>query len=392
MATSQRRLIEESFRTGMIKLVAATTTLAMGLNLLSRRVIIRDWWRYEPGMGMQPISIIEIKQMSGRAGRPGFDEYGEAVIIAKNKKDENYIFERYIKGKPEDIESQIGTESALRTHILASIAGLFTKNRSELIEFMKKTFYAYKGDIYILSSIVRDILDFLVYEGMIIYDKDILKATRFGHRVSDLYIDPLTGVVLRDALKEPKDKSAFSLLHMIASTPDMMVLPVRKRDIDELIDIFNVHSDELLIPDEKRYPTEEILSQLKVASILMQWIEETHEEKITSHFGIGPGDLRTLVELSDWLLYSASEIGKVFGMKDIERPLNILRIRVLYGIKEELLQLVSLKGIGRIRARNLYGAGFKSLNDIRKASIEELESVPLIGKTIAEDIKEQVLF
>lgn len=52
MATSQRRLIEESFRTGMIKLVAATTTLAMGLNLLSRRVIIRDWWRYEPGMGM----------------------------------------------------------------------------------------------------------------------------------------------------------------------------------------------------------------------------------------------------------------------------------------------------------------------------------------------------
>lgn len=60
MATSQRRLIEESFRTGMIKLVAATTTLAMGLNLLSRRVIIRDWWRYEPGMGIQPISIIEI--------------------------------------------------------------------------------------------------------------------------------------------------------------------------------------------------------------------------------------------------------------------------------------------------------------------------------------------
>lgn len=107
---------------------------------------------------------------------------------------------------------------------------------------------------------------------------------------------------------------------------------------------------------------------------------------------MGPGDLRTLVELSDWLLYSASEIGKVFSMKDIERPLNILRIRVLYGIKEELLQLVSLKGIGRIRARNLYGAGFKSLNDIRKASIEELESVPLIGKTIAEDIKEQVLF
>lgn len=123
----------------------------------------------------------------------------------------------------------------------------------------------------------------------------------------------------------------------------------------------------------------------------MQWIKETHEEKITSHFGIGPGDLRTLVELSDWLIYSALEIGKVIGAKDIERPLNILRVRVLYGIREELLQLVSLRGIGRIRARNLYNGGFRTLSDIRKASIEELERIPSIGKTFAEDIKKQLL-
>ncbi|MFN3395935.1 MAG: DEAD/DEAH box helicase [Thermodesulfovibrionales bacterium] len=389
--SSQRRLIEDSFRANRIKLVAATTTLAMGLNLPSRRVIIRDWWRYEPGLGMQPLPVIEIKQMSGRAGRPGLDEYGEAVIIAKNKRDEDYLFKRYIKGKPEDIESQIGNEAALRTHILASIAGLFTKNRLELLDFMRKTFYASKWNIETLSLIIDDILDFLISEEMVIHDEKGLRATRFGHRVSDLYIDPLTGVVIRDALNIHKEKSVFSFLHMIASTPDMMTLPLRKRDIDETMDVFNAHFEELLIPDDRMYPSEEILSQLKVASVLMQWIEETHEDKITSHFGIGPGDLRTLIELSDWLIYSSLEIGKVFNVTDIERPLSILRIRVLYGIKEELLQLVTLKGIGRIRARSLYNAGFKVLSDIRKASIRDLEKVPSIGRSIAEDIKRQVL-
>ncbi|MFN3479739.1 MAG: DEAD/DEAH box helicase, partial [Thermodesulfovibrionales bacterium] len=269
--SAQRRLIEDAFRSERIKLVASTTTLAMGLNLPCRRVIIRDWWRYEPGLGMQPLPVIEVKQMSGRAGRPGLDEYGEAIMVARNKRDEDYLFERYIKGRPEDIESQIGRESALRTHILASIAGLFTRKRSELIDFMKMTFYAYRGDINILSSIIDDILDFLISEEMVIHDGRGLSATRFGHRVSDLYIDPLTGVIIRDALNMPKEKGIFSLLHLIASTPDMMSLPLRKRDIDEMVDVFNVHSEDLLIPDDRLYPSDEVLSQLKVASVLMQW-------------------------------------------------------------------------------------------------------------------------
>lgn len=85
---------------------------------------------------------------------------------------------------------------------------------------------------------------------------ETIKATRFGHRVSDLYIDPMTGVVIRDCLNQPQGKGTFSLLHMIASTPDMMSLPLRKKDIEEMLDVFYVHLDELLIPVEKRYPSE----------------------------------------------------------------------------------------------------------------------------------------
>lgn len=387
---SQRKLIEDAFRANKIKLIAATTTLAMGLNLPSRRVVIRDWWRYESGLGIQPIPTIEIKQMAGRAGRPVFDKYGEAVLVARNKRDEGYLFENYIKGKPEEIDSQLANESALRTHILASIAGAFTRNRAELMDFLENTFFAYQKGTAYLSPITDEIIEFLEKEGMVVYKSGNLLATRFGRRVSELYIDPLTGMIIRDSLHEPKEKEAFALLHMIARTPDMMVLSLRKKDRDEMLEVFYTHADNLLIPEEEKYPTDEILSELKTASTLMQWILETPEDKMVGLFGIGPGDLRTLVELSDWLLYSSSEIAKIFNVKETVKSLSQLRVRVEYGIREELLALVSLRGIGRVRARNLYNSGFRSLKDIKEANLEELSKVPTLGKALAEDIKRQV--
>ena len=388
---AQRKLIEDAFRLNRIKLLASTTTLAMGLNLPSRRVIVRDWWRYEPGIGMQSIPVIEARQMAGRAGRPGYDKFGEAVMIAKNKRDEKHLFEKYIKGEPEKIESRLASESALRTHILASIAGMFTTDMNELMEFLGGTFYALQGGTGYLLPIARDITGFLSEEGMIKKDGEGFRATRFGRRVSELYIDPLSAVIIRDALAMPKEKSPFPVFHMLARTPDMMRVPVRKKDRDEMMEVFGVHSSTLLLPDEEIYLTEDILSELKTASILMQWVLEMTEEKIVEYFGIGPGDLRTLVELADWLLYSSAEICRVAGPKEAVKGLGATRIRVNYGVKEELLPLVGLRGIGRVRARALFNAGFPGLKDIGRAPVESLAGVQGIGEAIARDIKKQAV-
>ncbi len=387
---AQRKLVEDAFRENRIKLLASTTTLAMGLNLPSRRVIIRDWWRYEAGQGMQSIPVIEVKQMAGRAGRPGYDQFGEAVMIARNKRDEKHLFERYIKGGTEEITSMLASEPALRTHILSSIAGLFTSDMPQLMDFLGKTFFAHQSGTGFLSPIARDITGFLEEEDMIKTDeRGRFSATRFGRRVSELYIDPLGAVIIRDALRLPKEKSPFSLFHMLALTPDMMRLAAKKKDRDELMDVFSAHAPSLLIPEEDIYMTEDMLTELKTASVLMQWILEMPEEKILNHFGIGPGDLRTLVELADWLLYCAREIARVSGLKGAGEDIAVTRIRTHYGVKEELLTLVSLRGIGRVRARALYGAGFKNLEDIAETTVEGLAAVAGIGEGIAMDIKRQ---
>ncbi|MGA9097834.1 MAG: DEAD/DEAH box helicase, partial [Methanotrichaceae archaeon] len=76
----QRRLVEAGFREGNVKIIASTPTLAAGLNLPARRVLIKSYKRYESGLGMVPIPVIEYRQMAGRAGRPGLDPFGESLL------------------------------------------------------------------------------------------------------------------------------------------------------------------------------------------------------------------------------------------------------------------------------------------------------------------------
>ena len=106
-----RAIVEEGFRKGHIRTISSTPTLAAGLNLPARRVIIRDYRRFSSGEGMVPIPVREYHQMAGRAGRPRLDPYGEAVLIAKDEQDVEALFEWYIDAPAEDIYSQAGSET-----------------------------------------------------------------------------------------------------------------------------------------------------------------------------------------------------------------------------------------------------------------------------------------
>ena len=64
--------------------------------------------------------------------------------------------------------------------------------------------------------------------------------------------------------------------------------------------------------------------------------------------------------------------------------------RVSKGIKKELLPIVKLEGVGRVRGRIMYNAGYQTIEDIKRASIEELTNLPLVGPRLAKKIKEQV--
>lgn len=392
---SQRKAVEDAFRRNLIKVVSATPTLAAGVNLPSRRVIIRDYRRYVDPYGSVFIPVLEFHQMCGRAGRPQYDRYGEALLIAHGRREVGALFENFILADPERISSKLATEPALRTHVLSSIAAGYVNDEDGLMEFMNNTFFAYQYGTRDVQRVVERVLDFLEKEEMIKRQNKLLLATNFGERVSRLYIDPLSAVVIRNGLKGVAmvQPTEVGLLHLICSTPDMATLYLRENELEEIEGFYKERFDELLVqvPDAGQEPEkyEQLLAELKTARMLQAWAEETREEDIHERFRVGAGDVRRKAETAEWLLYAAHELASLFKVRKALTPLRKLQTRIRHGIKEELLDLVQLRGIGRVRGRSLFRAGLRTLADIKRADEAELAKVPFIGPEIARSVKRQ---
>lgn len=396
LAGSHRKLIEDLFRQGKIKVLTATPTLAFGVNLPARTVIIQDYRRYEAGYGYYPIAVLEYKQMAGRAGRPKYDKEGEALLIAKTADEADYLMDSYILAKPERIWSRLAVEKIIRGHVLATVASDFAKTENGVYEFFAKTFYAHQYDIKAIRSLIAKILKYLYDEEMLTVDRENILATRFGKRVSELYIDPASAVVIRDALQnKPFNLTDLSLLHLIAHTPDMgPVMRPYSQEIDETAIAMEEHRDEFYteVPNEweDRIGYEEFLGEVKTALVLKSWIEETTEDQLIERFRVQPGDLYKTIENAKWLLHATHELAQLFGNKEILPLSSELIERVSKGIKKELLPIVKLEGVGRVRGRIIYNAGYRTIEDIKHASIEELTNLPLFGPRVAKRVKEQV--
>lgn len=392
----QRKLIENSFKKNLIKVICSTPTLAAGVNLPARRAIIRDCKRYEAGLGAAYIPTFEYKQCAGRAGRPKYDDYGEAVIIAKTFSESSALFERYINAEPEPVISKLGTESALRMHVLASIAAGYIHDVNGMFEFISHTFLAHQKKTGNLIELISRIFDFLEREGFVEKNGFRYFATPFGHCVSRLYIDPMSGIILRDGLKKidaGKEFSSVGLLHLITCCPDSELLNVGQKNQDELEQFANNHQEELILNQNDLQALEDFYffaATLKTTWMLTRWVDEEKEETLCDDFGIGPGDIHRHVESIVWLLHAAGIVAELFNFHKMTFVLEDLGRRVNYGIREELLELVSLRGIGRVRARNLFDKGYKKFSDLKFASIDELAGINQIGKTLAKDILSQI--
>jgi helicase len=391
---AHRKLIENLFKQGKIKVLTATPTLAFGVNLPARIVIVQDYRRYEPGYGYYPISVLEYKQMAGRAGRPKYDKVGEAILIAKTADEADYLMANFVLARPERIWSRLAVEKIIRGHVLATVASDFAHTENGVYEFFGKTFYAHQYDVKAIKSVIAKILKYLYDEEMLYVDGENICATKFGKRVSDLYIDPVSAVVIRDALKQkPPRLTDLSMLHLITHTPDMgPVMRPYGQELDEVAVLMEEHREELFTSPPNEWDDhiayEEFLGEIKTAIILNGWIEETSEEKLLEKYRVQPGDLYRIIEKGKWLIHATNELATLLGDKHILPLASELLERVTKGIKRELLPIVKLEGIGRVRGRTMYNAGYKTIEDIRHAKMDDL--ISLLGSGLAKKVKEQV--
>lgn len=421
LESKQRELIENKFRDGTIKIICCTPTLAMGLDMPAFRSVVRDLKRYGGRWGMDWIQVLEYHQMAGRAGRPGKEDYGEAICVASNDSEKNNIITKFIHGEPEDIYSKLAVEPVLRTYILSLVATGFVKNKKELSDFFSKTFWAHQyKDLEKLNFILEKMITLLKTWGFLESDEknlldkktekidfksvsfksvdsiidEKLIATKLGEKVSSLYLDPYTANFIITCLKRAKDTrlaKEFSYIHMVSSTLELR--PTFKVGVKEytLVEEKLVEcGDDLLYPIPSAYDAdyEDFLSTIKTSIIFDEWMNETDEHDLLEKYNVRPGEFKTKLNEADWILFCTTEFARMTNCLELIKDIRKTQVRLEYGAKEELIALLKLKNIGRIRARTLYKNGIKDLGDILKIDFTTLSQ--LIGQAIAKDIKSQV--
>ncbi|MHB8163936.1 MAG: ATP-dependent DNA helicase [Methanoregula sp.] len=389
LSRPERAIVEEGFRKGLIKSISSTPTLAAGLNLPARRVIVRDYLRFSAGEGMQPIPASEYHQMAGRAGRPRLDPYGEAVLIAKDEGQVEELFDRYIDAPAEKIHSKIAEPDALYTHVLSLIASGFAATRAELADFMDRTFYVHEHrQGRLMKKAVDAALAFLVSSEMVVEVGEHLGATEFGSLVSRLYIDPRSAALIVSNLRKNDGYADIGVLQTICSTPDMPKLYVRNTDLPALDRMIEAHAGELwLETPQDEEEAEPYYRALKTTMLLSDWTDELPDAKICERYSVGPGDLYGMVESVNWLLHASVELARMFAPA-IHTKIREYEICMKNGIRRELLPLVKLRGIGRVRARRLFNNGITSPEALDAAGIET--ATKILGRGIAEQLFAQL--
>ncbi len=361
---------------------------SMGVNLPSHTVIIPSAFRYG-SFGMEKVPVREYKQCVGRAGRPRYDSEGRSVLIAKSEAEKQEFFDEYVFGEIEEITSKLGAEPVLRMHLLGLIAGNYVFDLASMEEFFSRTFFARQcGNMSGLFEKLQKILLELQEMGFVESTGKSFKATPIGKRVSDLYLDPLSAHAMICSLKAKSPFSETSYLFMLCNTIEFFPnFSAGKQNEAELWEKLQKNAAELPINAEREmFFDSSLIQKFNSALVLKEWVNETSEENILKQFRIQPGILFSKLQICDWLCYSLFEIGKALSLERHVPETAKLRKRRKHGVKEELIMLTELKGIGRVRARKLFKANIRTISDVKKTDIVDLKRI--IGEKIAASVKQ----
>jgi helicase len=317
---THRGIIEAAFRSRQLGVLCATPTLAAGVNVPARRVIVRDHSRYTDGR-FEPLPTLEVMQMFGRAGRPGLDPYGEAYLVATDG-DAEAVADRYLDAEPEAVSSALDDPEAVRPHVLATVASGFADTRQELVDVLASTFCADQCGVESLTATTDAVLEDLDDAGMLTIDgPDDLDATPLGSLVTRVYVDPGTGADVVDALRRADELSAvtdLTVCEIVCDTEEMPSRYVHDDEAGRLTDRALRNADTLAKPiTDFDGDFHAWLSRFKTACLLADCAGGAEVADLVEQYGVGPGDVRRIVERAEWLLTATESLAT-----HVESPLT----------------------------------------------------------------------
>lgn len=381
----QKEIIEDEFRNGNILMITATPSLMYGVNLPSKYVVIRDHTRWTSN-GPASIPVFDYEQMSGRAGRPQYDDVGYSYLVAKTMDEAFDLEARYIDGEIELTNSKlIDNKDAIYKQIIAQIASSLSKNLDDLNDFFGKTLYGFQMknnpsmSMFAQDSLnweLESALEFLLQNGIIRATPEGLKTTDFGNLIAKSNYAVETAVKIKEYVSTMEKLNTAEMIYALAETPDLPLISFKGRKSKDPV------RDKL---SECGLFAVDIGNPEATAVSLIEWIDERNEYEIENAYNVYSASTRRSAYEASRLVKFAKNTLEVLGNYSNLKDMDYLSARLYYGVKEDIIPLVvGVKRLGRKRARLLMKTFGDNLNE---ASEKDLQKIEGIGPKLAGKVK-----
>jgi replicative superfamily II helicase len=374
LSREDKNKVEDWFKRGKIQLLFSTSTLAWGVNLPARCVVIRDTKLHDPLEGEVDMSPLDVLQMLGRAGRPGYDDQGYAYVVCDGQDADKY---RRLLRDGKEIESRLADD--LAAHLNAEIALGTIQDLDDVMDWLETTFYYVRaqsapGEYHSggrLREHVRETLSALVDGGFVETDVDLgVEGTPLGRLASTFYLRLETAEEfkrLADRAEEGTLDEA-AVLRGVADSAEFDSVSARRDERDAVRAVLGGEGDDL-DPGNR-----------KVLAILRASMDGTTPGELQSDaWVIRQNALRLLAALRSFLARFAGE-----------RAANVARrveARVENGISTEAVGLTAIDGVGKGRAQKLAAEGLTTPADVVDAGVDGLMDADL-SEGLAERVVE----
>lgn len=365
-----RAIVERNFRDpkGGVRVLAATTTVAAGINTPASTVILAE--QEFMGEDGRPFTVAEYKNMAGRAGRLGYNEEGAAIILADNASDRATLFRKYVLGPLEPMRSSF-EESDLDTWLVRLLVQVRSVPRADVSRLLANTFGGYLAARLrpewrgIMERQVDGLMQRLIQLELVEEEGEDIRLMLLGR------ICGASGMRLQSALRlvellrrrGPAGLTAEELMALLQGLPepDSAYTPMFKRGAKESERVRQaeqrfgpgtVHALQFGAADLWEY-----YARCKRAAILWDWVRGIPLDTIettysTTPFGgaVGLGDVRNIADLTRMHMRSAHQIASVMfpGQGPDEGSVNDLLGQLEEGIPSVALALRTLpRRLGR---------------------------------------------
>jgi replicative superfamily II helicase len=365
LSKHDKDLVEEWFREGRVAVLFSTSTLAWGVNLPARCVVIRDTKLHDPLEGEVDLNPLDVLQMLGRAGRPGYDDVGYAWVVCAPEEADRY--RRLLRdGKP--IESHLAED--LDAHLNAEIAMGTLGDVEDVMDWLETTYYYVRAksrperyDFTGLRDRVSATLGDLLDRGFVATGDDLgVEPTGLGRLTSKYYLRLTTAErfhdLARTATDDPDRPTTAALLRTVAGAAEFDSVSARQ-DEHDAVDAVLGDRAESLSPGAR-----------KVLAILRGSIGGGVPSELA-------GDAWVIRQNALRLVSALRAFLERFGGAEAAARAACLEARVETGVDVAGVALTAIEGVGAGRAETLVEAGIDSPEAVLRAGTDGVAAAGL---------------